>query len=174
MLRGKRMKLLLCSFTLLHFSLSSPICDIGDVLYATTTTVCLKVLHESVTWDEAVKGCRSFSFDCVTEVDEVGEVTGELVSIHNAFQNEQIMSLVPETKLYWIGLHSLHSDFYGDTKFYWTDGSKVDYTYQQLKPSYSDNNGVYISWKVWDIDNSTVPHDGYVCQYDMEPLLECN
>ena len=105
-----------------HFKFSEQstkgVCQNGWISYTGAQDKCVKVFAEKKTFVDAMEFCQN--------VRSGGN--GNLVSIHNAFQNAQTATLAHNTDPqcnYWIGL----SDADGSGNYTWADSSKVDYTF---------------------------------------------
>ncbi|XP_067300952.1 galactose-specific lectin nattectin-like [Pseudorasbora parva] len=82
---------------------------------------CVKFFSQPLDWFSAEKHCQTFG--------------GNLASVHNKYQNDLLLSLVPGTTQTWIGGH----DNVKEGHFMWSDGSLFDYS--NWCSGQPDNNG---------------------------------
>ena len=86
------------------------ICEPGWENYGNPSSGCVAIFDLKYNFTDALKYCQSYE-------------NGSLVSIHNAYQNKQIMEMAYKlsyTAKFYIGLHK-------SVKHEWTDGSYVNY-----------------------------------------------
>ena len=103
-------------------------CPNGWARYVGTDNKCIKAFAEEKSYSHATEHCKLFK-------------NGTLVSIHNGFQNVQVItqcSGLSGANWYWIGLNNLKNAM----KYEWIDGSVLDYTNWMRNPSY--NSSIYL------------------------------
>lgn len=94
---------------------------------------------------------------------------GDLVSIHNAFQNTAVATIAQQTFqtcLYWIGL----SDVDNSGTYEWTDGSPLDYTNwgPSQPPAVKEGTTVYMSLddrNRWFASSDIAETNCFVCEW---------
>lgn len=103
---------------------------LAALLVASAYAQCPDGWTKLINADKCIRGFpQKMNFiDALAQCETVGYGHGgSLVSVHNAFQNAQLLSAIRDTDpecYYWIGLYD-SEDYHN---FTWTDGSAVDYT----------------------------------------------